>query len=402
MTKYVFLGMPAYGHVNPSLPVVQELVKRGQNVIYYLPEHFKSAVQATGAVFRSYESRMKDMLPMVTSSDLLRGRLAAMMIDESRHVLPQVLDRIRAEKPDCIVYESMCAWGRIAVEVLNVPAMTLRPTYAMNERVFFMMAQQRSQNFAYMREMMGKIDAGLAELCEIYHVPPLDMRSVFASVGQFCIVFIPKEFQPFGDTFDECYLFVGPSILPRHAESDFPLDKLSNEHPILYISLGTVFNNQPEFFKMCFEAFGGQSWQVVLSRGRHVDPAALGPVPDNFLVAPYVPQLEILPRTQVFVTHSGMNSTMESLYYGVPMVAIPQMVEQAMTAQRIAEMGLGVMLEKEAVNATMLCEAVERVANEASFRERAQSMQRVTREAGGYLRAADAIMQFAEEHAKVR
>jgi MGT family glycosyltransferase len=402
MTKYVFLGIPAYGHVNPTLPVVQELVKRGQDVIYYLPEQFKSAVQATGAVFRSYESKMKDILPMAPSSDMFRGRLPALMIDESRHVLPQVLDRIRAEEPDCIVYESMCVWGRIAVEVLNVPAMTLRPTYAMNERVFSMMAQQRSQHFASMREVIGQIDVGLAELCEIYHVPPLDMRSALAHVGQFCIVFIPKEFQPFGDTFDESYLFVGPSILPRHEENDFPLDKLSNEHPILYISLGTVFNNQPEFFKMCFEAFGGQPWQVVLSRGKHVDPAAFGPVPDNFLVAPYVPQLEILPRTQVFVTHGGMNSIMESLYYGVPMVAIPQMIEQATNAQRMAEMGLGVMLEKEAVNATALREAVERVVNEASFRERAQSMQRITRESGGYLRAADAIMQFAEEHAKVR
>ena len=78
---------------------------------------------------------------MATSSDMFRGRLSALMVDESRHVLPQVLDRIRAEEPDCIVYESMCVWGRIAVEVLNVPAMTLRPTYAMNERVFSMMAR---------------------------------------------------------------------------------------------------------------------------------------------------------------------------------------------------------------------------------------------------------------------
>jgi MGT family glycosyltransferase len=152
---------------------------------------------------------------------------------------------------------------------------------------------------------------------------------------------------------------------------------------------------------MCFEAFGGQPWQVVLSRGRRVDPAALGPVPDNFLVSPYVPQLEILPRAQVFVTHCGMNSTMESLYYGVPMVAIPQMIEQAMTAQRIEELGLGIALEKETVNVAMLREAVERVANESAFRERVRSMQQITREAGGYQRAADAIMQFAREHAKV-
>lgn len=127
----------------------------------------------------------------------------------------------------------------------------------------------------------------------------------------------------------------------------------------------------------------------------------LGPVPHNFLVSSYVPQLEILSRAHVFVTHGGMNSTMESLYYGVPMVAVPQMLEQALTARRITELGLGIALEKEAVNVTTLREAVERVANESTFRERVQNMQQITREAGGYQRGADAIMQFAEEHAKV-
>ncbi len=139
----------------------------------------------------------------------------------------------------------------------------------------------------------------------------------------------------------------------------------------------------------------------MLSRGRQIDPAALGPVPENFLVWAYVPQLDILSRARVFVTHGGMNSAMESLYYGVPMVVIPQQGEQALTARRIAEMGLGIALEKEAVDVTTLREAVERVANEAAFRQRVQHMQQFTREAGGYQRAVDAIMQFAQEHTRV-
>ncbi len=83
------------------------------------------------------------------------------------------------------------------------------------------------------------------------------------------------------------------------------------------------------------------------------------------------------------------------------LLLIPQMPEQAMTAQRIAEMGLGIALEKEAVDVPTLREAVERVANEAAFRQRVQHMQQLTREAGGYQRAADAIMQFTQEHARV-
>ena len=399
MAKYVFLELPGYGHVNPTLAIVQELVKRGQEVIYYLPEKFKSVVQATGATFRSYESQLGDISSIADSSNVAE-RFSVLMVDEGRHVLPQVLDRIRAEQPDHIVYGDMCVWARIVTQVLNVSAIALRPTYVMNEQVMSVMRQKQGSSFFGMREAMEKVNAGLAELCEAYHVPPFDMRSTFTHAGEMVIVFLPKAFQLFGDSFDERYIFVGPSILPRHQDTDFPLDQLSDKLPILYISLGTVFNDRPEFFKMCFEAFGGQPWQVVLSRGRRVDPAALGPVPDNFLVSPYVPQLEILPRAQVFVTHCGMNSTMESLYYGVPMVAIPQMIEQAMSAQRIAEMGLGIALEKEAVNVTMLREAVERVANEAAFRERVRNMQQITREAGGYQRAADAIMQFAQEHTK--
>jgi MGT family glycosyltransferase len=398
MTRYVFLNMPAYGHVNPTLAVVQELVKRGQEVIYYLPEQFKDAIQATGAVFRSYESKLKGLSSIASASDTIADRLPILMVDESYHVLPQVLDRIRAEEPDYIVYDHMCVWARIVIQALNIPAITFRPTYVLNEHMFAMMAQQRNQNVPNMRDVLAKISAGLAKLCEAYHIPPFDPQSIFMYAEQLTIVFLPKMFQPDGNTFDERYVFVGPSILPRHENTNFLLEKLSNK-PILYISLGTVFNNQPDFFKLCFEAFAGQPWQVVLSIGKSIDPTVLGPIPDNFLVSSYVPQLEILPRAQVFITHGGMNSSMESLYYGVPMVVIPQMVEQAMTARRVVELELGLSLEKEALNATTLRETVERVANESIFHERVQSMQQVIHEAGGYQRAVDAIMRFAEEQA---
>ena len=138
----------------------------------------------------------------------------------------------------------------------------------------------------------------------------------------------------------------------------------------------------------------------MLSRGKQVDPAALGPIPENFLVSAYVPQLDILSRARVFITHAGMNSVMESLYYGVPMVAVPQMQEQVVTALRIAELGLGIVLEKEAINVATLREAVERVANDPALRQRVEHMQQLTRDSGGYKRATDAIIQFTREYVK--
>jgi MGT family glycosyltransferase len=400
MAKYVFLNVPARGHVNPTLAVAQELVRRGQKVSYYLTEEFRDVVEATGAVFEPYESKLKDMPAMPSSfsstADGPTGRVGPrFMLEDLQYVPPQVIDRIRAEQPDAIVYDFMCVWAKTVIDELQVPAIITRATYASNEH-FSLMEHMRAsmQNRPGGREMMERMKAymeaqgpGMANLLT-------SIFSAFSRVEQLNIIFMPREFQPAADTFDDRYLFVGPSILPRHEATDFPFDRLSLEQPLLYISLGSIFTNQPEFYKQCFAAFADQDWQVVLSIGKQTDLAALGPVPENFLLSPYVPQLEILPRTQLFVTHAGTNSVMESLYFGVPMVLIPQQPEQQLHAQRVVDMGLGVMLEKETVNATSLREAVGRVAHNPRYRERTQHMQQSMRTAGGYQRAADAIMEF--------
>jgi MGT family glycosyltransferase len=408
MAKYVFLNVPARGHVNPTLAVAQELVRRGQAVSYYLTEEFRDVVEATGTVFQPYESKLKELPAMPSSFSSIAGwptgRVGVgptSMLEDMQSVPPQVIDRIRAEQPDAIVYDFMCVWAKTVIDELQVPAIAVRATYASNDH-FNLMEHMRAsmQNRPGAREMMERMraymeaqGAGMANaLASIF--------SAFSRVEQLNIIFMPREFQPAADTFDDRYLFVGPSILPRHEAPDFPFERLSVERPLLYISLGSIFTNQPEFYKQCFAAFADQDWQVVLSIGKRTDLATLGPVPENFLLSPYVPQLEILPRTQLFVTHAGTNSVMESMYFGVPMVLIPQQPEQQLHAQRVVDMGLGIMLEKETVNATTLREAVERVAHDPLYRQRMQPIQQSVRAAGGYQRAADAIMEFTRVRAR--
>src|SRR5207248_6728517 len=119
-----------------------------------------------------------------------------------------------------------------------------------------------------MGEVLAKANTSIAEVCARYHLPPMDLFNVLMYAEPLNIVFFPKAFQPAGDTFDERYLFVGPSIVPRNQATDFPLDQLNTERPLLYISLGTIFNNEPAFFKQCFEAWASSGYQVVLSRGK--------------------------------------------------------------------------------------------------------------------------------------
>lgn len=399
MTKYIFLNVPGYGHINPTLAVVQELVARGEEVIYFAPEQFRTAIEATGAKLYSYETSMRGGPPQNRMATPNAG-LPMMMIGESRKVLPQVLGRIQAEKPDFIVYDHLSVWARIAAETLHIPTIGLRPTYATNGNFNFQaMMKNASQGKVFNpAAMMANMQGELAKLCEEYHIEPFSPQDIFMHSEPLNIVFLPKAFQPGGESFDERFVFVGPSITPRHDTSTFPFERLQENKPLLYISLGTVFNQRTDFFKLCFEAFSGKSWQVVLSKGERVNMEELGSIPDNFIVASYVPQLELLPRTRVFITHGGMNSTMESLYNGVPMVVVPQMVEQAMTAKRVAELELGIALNTEDVTAEALRNAVERISNDPGYYQRAQDMQQKTHEAGGYKRAADAIIQYSHSY----
>ncbi len=406
MAKYVFLNIPARGHVNPTLPVAQELVRRGQDVSYYLTEEYRDVVEATGAVFQPYESKIGTMPPPPSFSSGEGGAPAgqqmgpAFLLPDMDNVPPQIIARIRAEQPDAIIYDFMCAWARTVIDEVQVPAIAMRATYASNEH-FNLLEHMRArmQNMPGAREVMERMRAMMGAQDGSGPHPMSVIFRTLAHSEALNIIFMPKEFQPEAETFDDHYVFVGPSILPRPEATDFPFDRLSSERPLLYISLGSVFNNQPEFYQHCFAAFADQPWQVVLSIGKRTDLAALGPIPENFLLSPYVPQLEILPRTQLFVTHAGTNSIMESMYFGVPMVLIPQQPEQQMHALRVQDIGLGVMLDRASVNATTLREAVERVAQDPSYRERMQPVQQSVRTAGGYQRAADAIMEFARVRA---
>lgn len=387
MAKYVFLCLPGQGHVNPTLAVAKELVARGEEVVYYLPERFRETIETTGASFHGYQTDAENPPAPDKSRPLLTAFLF-MILEESRRVIPQVLERIRADHPDYIVYDNMCLWARIVINKLHIPALLFHTSHATNEHNINLFEIQT------VSKSMVEIRDDLHYLCNDYDVPLMEPLDIFLHAEPLTLAFLPRAFQPSSETFDKRFVFVGPSILPRQDATSFPLDRLGQQ-PILYISLGTVFNARADFFKMCFAAFKDQPWQVMLSHGTRIDPAALAPVPANFLVSPYVPQLDVLARARVFITHGGMNSTMESLYYGVPMVVIPQMIEQAVTARRVQELGLGVAIMPEELSVETLHYAVLHVAQDSSFRQRVQEMQRLAREAGGYKRAVDAIIQFS-------
>ena len=162
----------------------------------------------------------------------------------------------------------------------------------------------------------------------------------------------------------------------------------------VYISLGTLRNNDPKFYQTCFSAFDSSDWQAVMSVVERIDLASLGPIPDNFFVARFVKQTALLANVDVFVTHGGLNSVIEGLYFGVPLVVVPGIREQHVTASRVQELGLGSVLQQESLTAEVLAAVTRKVALDPVVEIHVKEMQRITRATGGFKRAAQAIIEF--------
>ena len=395
MAKFVFINIPSRSHINPTLPVVQELVARGEEVIYYLTEPFKQAVEATGATFRRYESKIEQINQAARNAGKPVG-LPVYMLDESLFVIPQILDSIQAEQPDCIVYDTLCLTGRLLAEILHVPAVQSRMVLLFTKQLTQLFQSKSAQDGAGLATFQASMD----KVCALYHVQPFEMSSIFTHEEPLNIVALPRAFQIDGASFGDQFCFVGPTLAPRKEGITFPFEQLENQ-PVIYISQGTVYNEKPDFFNLCFAAFAETPWKVVMSIGNNVDQKQLNPIPSNFLVQPYVPQLEILAYTNICITHGGMMTIMEALAHGVPLVVAPLPVSDiTVNARRVEELGLGLMVDEHSLTAESLRNAVLRISNDPAFYARTLQMQEEIRKAGGYIRAAATLQEYATLHSE--
>lgn len=391
MAKFIFINIPSMSHINPTLPIVQELVARGDEVIYYLTERFGAMVEATGATFRGYDTKIEQINKAAFTSGKPVG-LPMYMLDESLYVIPQILEDIRAEQPDCIVYDTMCLSGRIIAQILHIPAVNFRMIFAFNNRlaqIFQANASQDPSGIAAFQASMSKITA-------VYGVPPFNIGSIFTHEEPLNIVTIPRAFQVDEDTFGDKYRFVGPAIAPQRVQVEFPFEELENQS-VIYITQGTVYNDRPDFFNLCFAAFADMPWKVVVSLGNNVDYKNLKPIPSNFIARRFVPQLAVLERASLCVYHGSMTTTMESLACAVPLIVIPQHIaDEQVNARRVEELGLGVRLDEEALTPQALRDTALRVSNDPAYYARTRQMQEEIYKAGGYKRAADILQEFVK------
>ncbi|MEO6235622.1 MAG: macrolide family glycosyltransferase [Vicinamibacterales bacterium] len=395
MAKALFLSLPLHGHTNPTLPLVRELVARGDHVTYFSSSAFRVKVEQAGARYLPYRNAF---LANITRLPDRLHELPWLLTRATEDVLGKELAAIRAERPDYIVTDSIAPWGHWVGQVLGVPVVTSVSTFAFNRRVAASAlahgARPKSLRLALskMRHMSKAIWLA-RRLRRQYGVPGPGVTGLVFGCSGLNIVYTSRLFQPFSDTFDDRFEFVGPSLTPPDVTAGLePWDV--SELPLVYVSLGTLFNADPSFYRTCFTAFGDMNVRVVMSIGSNVDEGSLGAPPANFSIHRHVEQLDVLSRAAVFVTHGGMNSVSESLYCGVPLIVVPQMSEQELVGHRVEALGAGVYLPRAEVTASTLHDAVAHVLADDDFRVQVGVVRDSLLSAGGVARAADAIAAF--------
>jgi MGT family glycosyltransferase len=171
---------------------------------------------------------------------------------------------------------------------------------------------------------------------------------------------------------------------------DFPWDRLDGR-PLIYASLGTIQNFSDTIFKTIAEACTGLDAQLVLSLGGGLDPARLQSLPGDPIVVRYAPQLELLKQAAAVITHAGLNTVLESLAEGVPLVAIPLGNDQPGVAARVRARGAGIIITPSRLNPTRLRAALQSVLRQESYRATATAIKDAMQAIDGKARAAQII-----------
>lgn len=396
MATTIFFGFPGHGHVLPSLPIVAELVRRGENVIYYLTGDFQASVERAGATFRSYGAEFPLAFPRTLARFSSGTRQAvAVQLETTRWVLDHLLPEIRQTRPDYILHDSLCSWGAYVSRVLGKPAVSFYPTFVFQYTAGAPAPLPRRIRNALRRMVQTRAWASAHALSRTYNLPPPDdLYQLMQSRGALNVVYTSREFQPNAGALDPArYKFIGPAVTARADAPAFPFEQLDGR-PMILVSLGTAFNRQPAFYRACVDAFAGAPWQIVMAVGADRSALMPGALPPNFIARASVPQLELLKRATVFLTHGGMNSVNEALYYDVPPVMVPQGGDHAWIAGRVCELGAGIRIERGEVTAKRLRGAIQAVLETPSYAQAARRVGASLRATGGPVQAADEIFAF--------
>jgi zeaxanthin glucosyltransferase len=222
-----------------------------------------------------------------------------------------------------------------------------------------------------------------------WRLPPLkrqeDSFSRLAQISQ-----QPEAFDFPRRNLPRCFHYVGPIRRPSAHPVAFPWEKLDGR-PVIYASLGTLQNQKETLFRTFAQACEGLGVQLVITHGGGLTASVVGSFPGDPLVVSYAPQLEVLGKASLTLTHAGLNTVLDSLTHGVPLVAVPITYEQPAIASRIRWAGVGEVIPLKTLSSSLLRSTIRRVLAESGYSDRAKAVRQSILDGGGTAKAATVV-----------
>lgn len=272
-------------------------------------------------------------------------------------------------KFDILIYEMFFYPGIKIAESMNIPCVRQFSQPAWNQHIISSATRLFKLSGVLIDfQVMGKKNANHMKL---KHKTLIE--AVVNDKPDLNIVYVPQIFQKDRESFGNDYLFTVPVNNINSISTEIPYKKM--KHPIVYISLGSIISNRG-FCKECIRAFGKKDMSVILNTGK-IKPDSLGKIPSNIYAYSFVPQIEVLQHSDVFLTHCGMNSVNEAMELGVPMVAMPFVNDQISNAERIIQIGIGKRVRSFPSSGRELYRTVRAVYQDKYIQERSKEVQKL-------------------------
>ncbi len=411
MTHFGLVCPASTGHLNTMLPLGKELQRRGHRVTLFGIPDAESKTLAAGLEFRAVgesEFPKGTMAESLAQLGKLSGREALKYTVNALRDGADVLLRygptaMKEAGIEALLVDQASPEGGTIAEFLGIPFVSVCSAVVLNREEsvppsFTTWNYNPSwwgrlrNRIAYklLRQMVKPITKTINDYRQEWNLPqPSNANQRYSQLAQ--ISQQPAELEFPREKLPPYFHFTGPYHSPVGREvPDFPYDKLTGK-PLIYASLGTVQNRLIVVFQQIAEACTGLDAQLVISLGGSAKPESLPKLAGSPIVVEYAPQLELLQKATLTITHGGMNTTLECLKNGVPMVVIPIANDQPGIAARVAWSGCGEAIPVKNVNVSRLKTAIQKVLTEDSYKQNAVRLQEAIKCAGGVSRAIDIV-----------
>ena len=415
MTHFGIISPPVPGHIHPFAALGRELIARGHRVTYLQMIDLEEKIRAEGLDFEAIGTTDHPRGSLPASLEAL-GRLKGLaalrftiqaVAKTTLTMCREAPDAIRRLKIDALLVDQMEPAGGAVADHLGIPFVTICNALPINRDPIappaFSPWQYRGAPWAHARNAIGyavsdwlthPITRVVAEYRAQWKLPllasPDDSFSKIAQISQ-----MPREFDFPRAALPPHFHYVGPLRRAAPHSIAFPWEKLDGR-PIVYASLGTLQNSREAVFRCFAEACENFDVQLVISHGGGLTDAQSSQLPGAPLVVRYAPQELLLERARLTLTHAGLNTVLDSLAHGVPLVAVPITYEQPAIARRVEWHGCGESIALPQLNLRRLRARLASVLHEGCYREGAARMQAAISAAGG-VELATVLVESAVE-----